>query len=81
MLILKIIGFSLVYEDGYLRTKLRGGVDVRFFAALLSGMLGFTSKLQVLGIYTFLGRTVFSGLTEACTGMQTEKPWSKEGWF
>ena len=30
-----------------------GGVDVKFFAARLSGMLGFTSKLQVLGIYTF----------------------------
>ena len=33
------------------------------------------------GSILFLGRAVFSGLPEAYTGMQTEKPWSKEGWF
>ena len=50
-------GALVYYINLYMRMVIwelsSGGVDVRFFAALLSGMLGFTSKLQVLGIYTF----------------------------
>ena len=50
----------------------QGGVDVLFFRAVLSAMVGCTSKLEVLGIYTFSQR---SCILSAHRGLQGHTNW------
>ena len=50
----------------------QGGVDVLFFRAVLSAMVGCTSKLEVLGIYTFSQR---SCILSAHWGLQSHTNW------